>query len=154
MIFCNWELLCWVLHNSFHPLINTLRLRQKGWHFSDIFKFIFFSDTCILIQISLKVIPKCSINNIPVLVEIMAWRWWDDKPLLYPPKYEVVGGYIGFTPSVRPSVCPSVHPASRVRSVAPTVLVGSISYLYILSSNFRRCVTFIAKFQNLNFWQI
>ena len=32
------------------------------------------------------------------------------------------------------------YPASRVRSVAPTVLVGSISYLYILSSNFRRCV--------------
>ena len=33
-----------------------------------------------------------------------------------------------------------VRPASRVRSVALTVLVGSISYLYILSSNFRRCV--------------
>ena len=56
---------------------------------------------------------------------------------LYPPHNEVVaGGYIGFTPSVRPSV----RPASRVHSVAPTVLVGSISYLYILSSNFRRCV--------------
>ena len=36
------------------------------------------------------------------------------------------------------SICPSVHPASC--SVAPTVLVGSISYLYILSTNFRRCV--------------
>ena len=59
--------------------------------------------------------------------------------------------YIGFTPSVCPSVRPVVRPASRVRSVAPTVLVGSISYLYILSSNFRRCVT--CKFQNLNFWQ-
>ena len=32
-----------------------------------------------------------------------------------------------------------VCPASCVRSVVPTVLVGSISYLYILSSNFRRC---------------
>ena len=38
------------------------------------------------------------------------------------------------------SVRLSVHPASRVRFVVPTVLVGSISYLYILSSNFRRCV--------------
>ena len=38
------------------------------------------------------------------------------------------------------SICPSVRPASRVRSVAPTVLVGSISYLHILSSNFWRCV--------------
>ena len=51
---------------------------------------------------------------------------------IIPPHNKVVGGYIGFTPSVRP--------ASHVRSVAPTVLVGSISYLYILSSNFRRCV--------------
>ena len=33
-----------------------------------------------------------------------------------------------------------VRLASHVRSVAPTVLVGSISYLYILSSSVRRCV--------------
>ena len=52
--------------------------------------------------------------------------------LLYPSHNEVVGGYICFTLSVRP--------AFRVRSVAPTFLVGSISYLYILSGNFRRCV--------------
>ena len=32
---------------------------------------------------------------------------------LYPPHNEVVGGYIGFTPSVRPSL----RPASRIRSV-------------------------------------
>ena len=58
--------------------------------------------------------------------------------------------------SVRPSVPrPSrVCPASCVRSVAPTVLVGSISYLYILSWNFRTCVVCkvsckIAKFQVL-----
>ena len=38
------------------------------------------------------------------------------------------------------SIRPSVRPASRVCSVAPTVLVGSISNLYILSSNFRMCV--------------
>ena len=56
---------------------------------------------------------------------------------LYPPHNEVVGGILV---SFRPSICPSVRPASCVRSVAATVLVGSISYLYILSSNFRRCV--------------
>ena len=68
---------------------------------------------------------------------------WSDIFFLYPPTNEVVRGYIGFTPSVHLSVhlsvCPSVSPTSRIRSVAPTVLVGSISYLYILSSNFRRC---------------
>ena len=75
----------------------------------------------------------------------LLYNGWD---LLYPPHDEVVGGYIGFTPSVHPSVrpsvclsiCPSVRSASRVRSVAPIVLDGFISYLYILSSNFRRCV--------------
>ena len=53
---------------------------------------------------------------------------------------EVVSG--GILVSLRPSVRLSIRPASRVRSVAPTVLVGSISYIYIYisSSNFRRCV--------------
>ena len=43
----------------------------------------------------------------------------------------------------------------RVRSVAPRILVGSISYLYILSSNIRRCVVCkdSCKIKNkLNFW--
>ena len=44
--------------------------------------------------------------------------------LLYPPNNEVVGGYIGFTPSVRPSV----RPACRVRSVTSTVLDGFFPY--------------------------
>ena len=57
------------------------------------------------------------------------------------------------------SICPSVHPTSCVCSVAPTVLVGSISYLYILLSNFRRCVTCtvyckIIKFEFLAIFQI
>ena len=44
----------------------------------------------------------------------------------------------GILVSLRPSVRPSVpHPVS---ALAPTVLVGSMSYLYILSSIFRRCV--------------
>ena len=28
---------------------------------------------------------------------------------LYPPHNKVIGGYIGFTPSVRPSICPSIR---------------------------------------------
>ena len=51
------------------------------------------------------------------------------------PHNEIVGEYIGFTPSVSDSVCPavclSIRPTSPVCSVAPTVLVESISYLYI-----------------------
>ena len=37
-------------------------------------------------------------------------------------------------------VCLSICGQNHVRSVSSTILVGSISYLHILSSNFRRCV--------------
>ena len=63
--------------------INTLRLRQNGCHFTDdIFKCIFLNENVwILIKISLNCIPKGRINNIPSLVQIMAWHQWGDKPL-------------------------------------------------------------------------
>ena len=44
---------------------------------------------------------------------------------------------------VRLSVCGQ----KRVRSVSSTILIGSISYLHILSSNFRRCVACNARFK-------
>ena len=37
-------------------------------------------------------------------------------------------------------VCLSICGQNRFRSVSSTILIGSISYLHILSSNFRRCV--------------
>ena len=58
--------------------------------------------------------------------------------------------------SVRPSVRPSrVRPASRVRSVASTVLVGSISYLCINKATSKGVsrAKYLAKFWNLKFWQ-
>ena len=56
-------------------LFNTLRLRQNGRQFADdIFKCIFLNENVwILIKISLKFVPKDPINNIPALVQIMAW---------------------------------------------------------------------------------
>ena len=35
----------------------------------------------ISIEISLKNVPEGPINNIPALVQIMAWRWPGNKPL-------------------------------------------------------------------------
>ena len=63
--------------------INTLRPRQNGRHFADgIFKCIFLHENVwILIKNSLKFVPKGSINNIPALVQIMAWRRSGAKPL-------------------------------------------------------------------------
>ena len=49
------------------------------------FKRIFFNENVwISIKISLKFVPKGPINNIPALVQIMAWRRPGDKPLSEP----------------------------------------------------------------------
>ena len=56
--------------------------------FSDAFSWmkmyecIFLNENVrISINISIKFVPKGSINNIPALVQIMAWRPTGDKPL-------------------------------------------------------------------------
>ena len=66
--------------------INTLRLRQSGHHFpDDTFKCIFFNENVwILIKMSLKFVPKGPINNIPTLIQIMAWHLSGAKPLSEP----------------------------------------------------------------------
>ena len=66
--------------------LNTLRPRQNGRHFpDDIFKWIFLNENVwISTKISLKFVPKVPINNIPALVQIMAWRRPGDKPLSEP----------------------------------------------------------------------
>ena len=59
------------------------RLRQNGRHFpDDIFKWNFLNENAwISIEISLTFVPRGPINNIPALVQIMAWRRPGDKPL-------------------------------------------------------------------------
>ena len=56
--------------------INTLGPRQYGHHFAkDMFKCILLNETVrISIKISLKFVTKVRINNIPSLVQIIAWR--------------------------------------------------------------------------------
>ena len=67
-------------------LINSLRPRLNKRHFADdIFKCIFLNENVwILLKISLKFVPKVRINNIPTLVQIVAWRRPGDKPLSEP----------------------------------------------------------------------
>ena len=51
----------------------------------DILKCIFLNEKVwISIKISLKFVPKGPINNIPTLVQIMAWCQICDKPLSEP----------------------------------------------------------------------
>ena len=67
-------------------LINTVKSRQNDCHFpDDIFKCIFWKKNVLnLIKISLKYISKGPIDNIPALVQIMAWRRPGAKPLSEP----------------------------------------------------------------------
>ena len=70
----------------FWPFLNTLRPRQNGRPYpDDIFKRIFFNQNVwISIKISLKFVPEVRINNIPALIQIMAWCRPGDKPLSEP----------------------------------------------------------------------
>ena len=53
--------------------------------FQTTFKCIFLNETVgISIKISPKFVPKGPINNIPALVQVMAWRLPGDKPLSEP----------------------------------------------------------------------
>ena len=82
-------LLSWCVKNSYvigWANFNTLRPRQNGRRFADdTFKRIFLNENVrISITISLKFVPNGPINNIPSLVQIMAWSRSGDKPLSEP----------------------------------------------------------------------
>ena len=66
--------------------VNSLRPRPTRRHFADdTFKFIFLNENVwIPIKISLNFVRKGPINNIPALVQIMAWCRPGDKPLSEP----------------------------------------------------------------------
>ena len=69
-----------------YVMLNTLRPRENGRRFADdTFKCIYLNENVWMsIEISPKFIPTVSINNIPALVQIMAWRLPGDKPLSEP----------------------------------------------------------------------
>ena len=70
----------------FLPQVKSSPPRQNGCHFTDdIFKCIFWNENVsISLKISLKFVPKVPINNIPALVQGMAWRLFSTKPLPEP----------------------------------------------------------------------
>ena len=75
-----------VMWNFDDFIVNTLRPKEICRHFADdISKCIFLNENVLIsIKIPLKFIPKCPINNITALVQIMAWRRPGDKPLSEP----------------------------------------------------------------------
>ena len=96
---CNWEPQSGTPHtlggrqNKWHTcraclgwLFNSLRPKLNLRYFADsIFKCNFlFENVWIPIKFLLAFVPKGPINNIPALVQIMAWRGSGDKPLSEP----------------------------------------------------------------------
>ena len=81
-----------ILYDLYRPddISNSLHRNQSWWQnghrlADDIFKCIFLNENLwILIKISLKFVPKGPINNIPALVQVMAWHNSGDKPLSEP----------------------------------------------------------------------
>ena len=61
--------------------INILMLRQDDYHFTDNIFRCLFSNGNFWINISLKFVPQGQINNIPTLIQLMAWHQQGDKPL-------------------------------------------------------------------------
>ena len=101
----NWDILEPAWNISYHTCnnallpgtsiikcINKLRPWQNGRHFADdILKCIFLNENArISLKMSLKFVPKVRINNIPALVQIMAWRRPGDKPLSEPMMFSLL----------------------------------------------------------------
>ena len=74
------------LHNTHMVHTYHIEANTNGHHFADdIFKCIFLNENVWnQIKISLKFVPKGPINNVPAMVQIMAWRRPGDKPLSEP----------------------------------------------------------------------
>ena len=86
-LYCRRVIKCVIKWSDFFfSIFNTLRPRQNGRHLADyIFKRIIMNENVrISIKISLKFVRKFPINNIPSLVQIMAWRRPGDRPLSEP----------------------------------------------------------------------
>ena len=61
----------------------------------DIFNYIFLNENArILIQISLKYVPRSPIEKKPALVQVMAWRRTGDKTLPGPMMTQFLDAYM------------------------------------------------------------
>ena len=106
-------------------LLDALRPRQNCRHFTDaIFKCIFLHENVwISLKISLKFVPKVRINNIPALVQIMAWRWPGDKSLFEP----MIVNLLTHNDAGLNALC-SHNSLTRTEAVPPGGALGQVSY--------------------------
>ena len=108
---------------SIWACLNTLRPRRNRCHYADdIFKCIFLHEhVWISVEISLKLVPKGPINNIPALVQIMAWRRSGDKPLSEP-----------MMVSLSTHICvtrPTHWPLAKMATISQTMFLNAFSWM-------------------------
>ena len=172
-----WSLncLCVVVFYWLPLTVNTLRSRQNGRHFAgDIFKCIFLNgNVWILIKISIKFVPKGPINNIPTLVQIMAWCRPGDKPLAEPmmvsltthicvtrPQWVKIIHYIDRYCSksiLVPALYSDWHPMLLFESSLSSAFWNVLSYSVIRAysvSDFEKCTTLFHYFSLLCYLEL
>ena len=116
-----------VFHDTRLYWFNSLRPRRNRRHFADdIFRCIFLNENVLIsIKISLKFIPKGPINNIPALVQVMAWRRPGDKPLSEP----IVVSLLTHICVTRPQwvkVCSTTRRQYHKKAFCPKRTVGTL----------------------------
>ena len=90
-----YELIYYVVRVPQLTEAETKRSPFSGRHFQ-----MHFLEWKCMIKISLKFIPKGPVNNIPALVQIMAWRRTGDKPLSEPMVTKFADTYIRHSASM------------------------------------------------------
>ena len=111
---------------------------------------VWWCKKTLAVQSSIRDQPEIMLS-IPILFSAVA-RLWLATIIIPPASTKLKGGYTAFTLSVCPSVRLSVCGENHVHSVSSTILVRSISYLHILSSNFRMCVVAYVCFKSIQNW--
>ena len=127
--------------------LNTLRPRKDGCQFpDDIFRCTFLNENeWYRIKISLKFVPKVPINNIPALVQIMAWHRPGDKPLSEP-MMVVLPTHICVT---RPQWVNPLAPGRSGRDFKNAIL-NLVSLISIFRSSYDDTIEFEGTKQTIN----
>ena len=94
--YCDSQVQVHFMHGTSTYKINSSPFGQNGRHFADnIFRCIFmYEKCCILIRISLNIVPKGPIDNNPALVQIIAWCCTCNKPLSEPMLTRFINAYM------------------------------------------------------------
>ena len=76
---CRNRFQTWGTNAMYKHQCNILRPRRNWYNFAEIYKCIFLNKNVFFLKLAQKSVPKGTFNNIPALVQIIAWQRPDDK---------------------------------------------------------------------------